>query len=65
MNRVTETKVKADKSSRMHTVPIGIRQFNAMAHSFVTFLACPKKGDPKKGTRRKSYTACLVVLGTF
>ncbi len=24
-----------------------------------------KKGDPKKGTRRKFFTACSVVLGTF
>jgi hypothetical protein len=31
----------------------------------VTFLACPKKGDPKKGTRRKFFTACSIVLGTF
>ena len=31
----------------------------------VTFLVCPKKGDPKKGTRRKSFTACSVVLGAF
>ena len=31
----------------------------------VTFLACPKKGDPKKGTRRKFFTPGSVVLGTF
>ena len=29
-------------------------------------LSClPKQGDRKKGTRRKSFTACSVVLGTF
>ncbi len=29
-------------------------------------LSCvPKKGDPKKGTRRKFFTPCSVVLGTF
>ena len=29
-------------------------------------LSCvPKKGDPKKGTRRKFFTACSVVLSTF
>ena len=37
-----------------------------MEHAYlVTFLACPKKGDPKKGTRRKFLTPCSVVLGTF
>ncbi len=25
----------------------------------VTFLACPKKGDPKKGTRRKFFSGML------
>jgi hypothetical protein len=29
-------------------------------------LSCvPKKGGPKKGTRRKFFTPCSVVLGTF
>jgi hypothetical protein len=29
-------------------------------------LSCvPKKGDPKKGTRRKSFMASSIVLGTF
>ena len=29
-------------------------------------LSCvPKKGDPKKGTRRKFLTACSIVLSTF
>ncbi len=29
-------------------------------------LSCvPKKGDPKKGTRRKFFTACSIVLSTF
>jgi len=31
----------------------------------VTFLARPKKGDPKKGARRKFFTPGSVVLGTF
>jgi hypothetical protein len=31
---------------------------------FVTSCV-PKKGDPKKGTRRKFFTPCSVVLSTF
>ena len=31
----------------------------------VTFLACPSKVTPKKGTRRKFFTPCSVVLTTF
>ena len=34
--------------------------------SFFRHLSCvPKKGDPKKGTRRKFFTPCSVVLSTF
>jgi len=33
---------------------------------YLCHLSCvPKKGDPKKGTQRKSFTAGSVVLGTF
>jgi hypothetical protein len=33
--------------------------------SFVTFLDCPKKGDPKNAPGEHSDPACSVVLGTF
>ena len=43
--------------------------FRASQHSTLApfcHLSCvPKKGDPKKGTRRKFFTACSVVLSTF
>jgi len=32
---------------------------------FVTFLACPKKGDPKKGTRRPFLSVLLGRPRTF
>jgi hypothetical protein len=42
------------------------RGLTGMGLILVCHLSCvPKKGDPKKGTRRKSFTACSVVLGTF
>ncbi len=39
----------------------------ASTHLYIScHLSCvPKKGNPKKGTRRKFFTACSVVLSTF
>ena len=45
--------------------PIRVGNLMTSTYSLVTFLACPKKGDPKKGTQRKSFTAGSVVLSTF
>ena len=39
--------------------------FFSLNISFRHLSCVPKKGDPKKGTRRKSFPACSVVLGTF
>ena len=38
---------------------------NAATSPFCHLSCVPKKGDRKKGTRRKFFTACSVVLSTF
>jgi len=40
--------------------------YSTIIQELFCYLSCaPKKGNRKKGARRKFFTACSVVLGTF